>query len=165
LIKSVTTFQDIQITAYLAQKIWNQHYVPIIGQEQVAYMLDKFQDFEAIKNQIELGYEYFIIDHINQPCGYLCLVSNTIEMKMMISKIYVDSDFRGLNLGSQLLDFAMDKAKKDNFKSIWLTVNKNNSKSIEWYQKKGFNITKNIALDIGNGFIMDDYVMEMSLNY
>jgi len=163
LIKQVHSTSDIEKIAVLAHKIWNHHYVPIIGQEQVDYMLDKFQDTEAIQHQIENGYEYFIIYHQDNPCGYLALVPNIVAQNMMISKIYVDSDFRGLNLGSQLLDFSIENAKERGLKLIWLTVNKDNSKSIKWYQKKGFSVIEKIEIDIGNGFIMDDYKMEMTI--
>lgn len=163
MIKPVQTSKAIKTVAHLAHKIWNLHYVPIIGQQQVDYMLDKFQDEEAIKDQIENGYDYFIIEHQKKPCGYLALVLNNDDMKMMISKIYIDSDFRNLNLGSQLMDFSIDEAKKRGSKLIWLTVNKNNRKSIEWYQKRGFTIKENIKIDIGNSFVMDDYLMELPL--
>jgi len=163
LIKQVSSSEDIQTVAKLAFNIWNQHYAPIIGQEQVDYMLDKFQNEEAISNQIENGYEYFIVYHQENPCGYLALVPNTNEKKMMISKIYVDSQYRGLNLGSQLLDFTIEETKKRRLKYIWLTVNKNNSKSIKWYQNRRFLNKGNIEIDIGNGFVMDDYLMELSI--
>jgi len=163
LIKQVHSTTEIEIIAYLAHKIWNHHYVPFIGQAQVDYMLDKFQDAEAIQHQIENGYEYFIIYHQENPCGYLALVPNMDELTMMISKIYVDSNFRGLNLGSRLLDFSIKEAKERCLKLIWLTVNKDNSNSIEWYQKKGFSVIEKIEIDIGNGFIMDDYKMEMTI--
>ena len=165
MIKAVLTSKEIQSVADLAHKIWNQHYVPIIGQEQVDYMLDKFQDAEAIAQQIKNGYEYFIIYHEKCPSGYLALVPDTHEKKMKISKIYVDSQFRGLSLGSQLLDFAIEVSRKRKFNCVWLTVNKNNSKSIAWYQKRGFSIKEKIEIDIGNGFIMDDYLMERPLVY
>jgi len=165
LIKPVNSPLDIHLVAHLAHKIWNQHYVSIIGQRQVDYMLDKFQDADAIKNQIENGYEYYMIFHKKNPCGYLALVSNTIEKKMMISKIYIDSDFRNLKLGSQLMEFTIEETKKRAFKCIWLTVNINNFKSIEWYKNKGFSIKEKIKIDIGNGFVMDDYLMEMPLTY
>ena len=164
LIEKVTSKELIETTVQLAYKIWNQHYVPIIGQDQVDYMLDKFQNTEAISNQINNGYEYFIIHHEQKPSGYLALVPNSKEKKLMISKIYVDSDFRGLGLGSKLLDFTIETAKRGTFECIWLTVNKNNTKSIEWYKAKGFVIKEKIAMDIGNGFIMDDYLMELNLH-
>ena len=165
MIKQVTSSQDIKTVAQLAHEIWTHHYVPIIGQDQVDYMLDKFQDADAIKHQIETGYEYFLIYYKENPYGYLALVPDIKEKRMMISKIYVDSRFRGLNLGSKFLDFTIEKARNGTFNSIWLTVNKNNNKSIEWYQSKGFSIKEKIEMDIGNGFIMDDYLMEMPLTY
>ena len=165
MIKEVTSQVLIETTAKLAHKIWNQHYLPIIGQDQVDYMLDKFQDVEAITDQIKKGYEYFIIYNQNEPCGYLALVPDPSEQKMMISKIYVDANYRGKNLGSQLLDFSIEVAKNRGYKSLWLTVNKYNSKSIYWYKNKGFEIKKEIKIDIGNGFIMDDYLIEMTLDY
>lgn len=163
MIKQVTSKADIKIVAILAHKIWNQHYVPIIGKEQVDYMVAKFQSEEAITNQLQEGYQYFLIEHKNMPSGYLALVPDTSNKKMMISKIYVDRDYRGLQLGSKLLKFTIEKAKTENFKTVWLTVNKNNVNSIQWYQKKEFEIKDKIVIDIGNGFIMDDYLLEKSV--
>ena len=163
MIEKVTSKALIEITAQLAHKIWNQHYVPIIGQDQVDYMLGKFQDIEAISNQIKNGYEYFVIFNQNIPSGYLALVPNQNDKKLMISKIYVDSDFRGLGLGSKLMEFTLETAKEGTFECIWLTVNKNNIKTIEWYKSKGFIIKQKIEMDISNGFIMDDYLMELYL--
>lgn len=163
MIEKVTSKALIEITAQLAHKIWNQHYVPIIGQDQVDYMLGKFQNIEAISNQIKNGYEYFVIFNQNIPSGYLALVPNPNDKKLMISKIYVDSDFRGLGLGSKLMEFTLETAREGTFECVWLTVNKNNIKTIEWYKSKGFIIKQKIEMDIGNGFIMDDYLMELYL--
>jgi len=160
MIVPATSPTQINTAAQLAHTIWNQHYVPIIGQEQVDYMLEKFQSAEAITRQIDNGYNYFLIYHNGLPCGYLALVPNTTEQKMMLSKIYVDANYRGLQLGKQLMDFAITEARKLHFKTLWLTVNKYNTNSIEWYKKQGFTIKKELKIDIGNGFVMDDYLME-----
>ncbi len=164
MIHKVTNTNDIEITAQLAHKIWNDHYVPIIGQHQVDYMLDKFQSFNAISNQLKNGYEYFLISENNKPIGYLGLVSSNESKKMMISKIYVDQNARGAGYGKQLIDFTIKLAKEKGMETIWLTVNKNNSNSIKWYQKLNFKIKNEVEMDIGNGFIMDDFVMELHLN-
>ncbi|PNQ72268.1 GNAT family N-acetyltransferase [Hanstruepera neustonica] len=160
MIKTVTSKSAIKITAQLAHSIWNQHYVPIIGQDQVDYMIEKFQSETAITQQIQEGYQYFMIEHQSRPCGYLALVPNPVEGKIMISKIYVDSHYRGLGLGLALLDFTVKKAQNEGFKTIWLTVNKYNTHSIQWYEKQGFQIKEKVEFDIGNGFIMDDYLLE-----
>ena len=46
---------------------------------------------------------------------------------------------------------------------IWLTVNKYNDGSIAVYNKAGFTVREEAIFDIGNGFFMDDYVMEKML--
>ena len=164
MIEHVISKADIQTTAQLAHKIWNQHYVPIIGQDQVNYMVDKFQSESAISKQLKEGYQYFLIEYQSEPCGYLALVPNKSENKLMISKIYVDIDYRGLSLGKKLLEFTIKKAKTEGLKTIWLTVNKNNTNAIKWYEKKGFKIKEEIVMDIGNGFVMDDYLLELLIN-
>ena len=40
-----------------------------------------------------------------------------------------------------------------------LSVNKRNAKAIAAYQKNGFGITESVVTDIGNGFVMDDFIM------
>jgi len=46
---------------------------------------------------------------------------------------------------------------------IWLTCNKNNSRTLSIYKKLGFSIIDSIVTDIGNGFVMDDYVLEKQI--
>ncbi len=163
MIVPVTTQEHVAITANLAHKIWNQHYVPIIGQAQVDYMIAKFQNEEAFTKHIEDGHMYYLISHASDFCGYLALVPDLGQQKLMISKIYIDADYRGFGLGLKFLNFAEEEAKKSNLKSLWLTVNKYNLSSIEWYKIYGFEIIKPVQFDIGNGFIMDDYLMEKSV--
>ena len=164
MIHKVSSTIDIEITVKLAHKIWNEHYVAIIGQNQVDYMLQKFQSFNAISSQIKNGYEYFIISENSKAIGYLCLIPDNDSKKLMISKIYIDNNKRGAGYGKQLIDFTKKIANDKGLKTIWLTVNKNNSNSIKWYQKLNFKISKEVKMDIGNNFIMDDYVMELQLN-
>lgn len=163
MIQKVSKATDIQTIEKLAYKIWNAHYVPIIGQNQVDYMLHKFQNFNAISSQIKNGYEYFLISNNKKAVGYLCLITNTSKKKLMISKIYIDQNEKGHGFGTQLINFTKKLAKEKGMKTVWLTVNKNNSATIKWYKKLGFEITDEIKMDIGNDFIMDDFVMELQL--
>jgi diamine N-acetyltransferase len=164
MVYKVTNTIDIEITAQLAHKIWNDHYVPIIGQNQVDYMLNKFQNFDAICSQIKIGYEYFLISNNKKAIGYLCLITDNVKKKLMISKIYIDQSEKGNGFGIQLINYTKKLAKEKEMRTIWLTVNKFNSNTIKWYQNLDFKITGNIKTDIGNDFVMDDYVMELKLD-
>ena len=162
MILEVTTAPQIETTARLARTIWTHHYVPIIGPEQVEYMLDRIQSAGAIKEQIESGYGYYLLYDNDNAVGYIALLEDRLHHKLMISKIYVEATKQGKGYGNQLLEFTKKKALQKDIQTIWLTVNRHNSNSINWYQKRGFEIVDEKKFDIGNGFVMDDYVLEVA---
>ena len=153
----------IRNVASLAHEIWNQHFVPIIGQAQVDYMLDKFQSVNAITKQLNEGFEYYIISSDKTKAGYLGLLPDINSGKMMISKIYVRKELRGSGVGNSAIEFVKNLCRNRNINTIWLTVNRYNDDTIEWYLRKGFVIVQEVKKDIGNGFFMDDYIMEMKV--
>ena len=157
-IRKVESEQDIAIVADLADEIWREHYIPIIGQAQVDYMLDRFQSAKAIEQQIKEGAYYYLTVYQDIPIGYLSYYLK--KDSLFLSKIYVKSSARGKGFGRTAMSFLVDEAQRNNLKSISLTVNKNNSRSIEAYKKMGFKIVKPLVMDIGGGFVMDDYFME-----
>jgi ribosomal protein S18 acetylase RimI-like enzyme len=163
-ISPVKTSYEIDMISTLARETWTRHYTPIIGAAQVEYMLNRFQSSPAIDAQISDGYEYYLAKYQNKYVGYTALVPDDENHKMMISKIYTLAEARGEGVGSQLLSFIEDKCNKQNISRLWLTVNKNNSSAIAWYRRRGFNIKQEIKVDIGNGFYMDDYVMEKTVS-
>jgi len=146
----------------LAKEIWQEHYIPMIGQEQVAYMLEKFQSQFAISKQIQEGYFYYLVnDRDNQNIGYFSFLLKDDEC--FLDRIYLKSIVRGKGLGRQSLNFVENFSRKIGCSKISLTVNKNNLGSIKFYQTCGFKTVGPIVQDIGNGFVMDDYKMEKTV--
>jgi ribosomal protein S18 acetylase RimI-like enzyme len=146
----------------LAGEIWREHYTPIIGAEQVEYMLAKFQSPEQISMDIRKNnYVYFTARHSEsyEMAGY-CAVQPR-EGHLFLSKIYVCRDERGKGIARGFLN----EAQKCGFGLIRLTVNKHNGGAIAMYKKTGFIITDEVKVSIGGGFYMDDYVMEMINEY
>ena len=151
---------DIKHLAELAHAIWWQHFPPIIGEAQVEYMVNKFQSQEAIAQQLKDGWEYFVAERSGEVLGYTGLVLDHDTRKLQLSKLYVQASARGRGVGAQLLQFIEGKCLDEGLDLIWLTVNRYNTEPIAWYQKRGFSITNEMKMDIGNGFFMDDYIME-----
>jgi ribosomal protein S18 acetylase RimI-like enzyme len=153
--KNKSDFAEI---SKLAFEIWTEHYTPIIGTPSVNYMLKKFQTATAIENQILDGVDYYKLIFEGKLSGYLAFYKK--ESFLFLSKIYVLKSFRGKGIGKIAMKFVEEKAKELNCKGISLTVNRENTNSIKAYKKMGFvNTGTNIA-DIGEGFVMDDYLME-----
>ena len=156
----ITTTSDSEIknVAVLANEIWHQHFVPIIGLEQVEYMVDKFQSFPAISKQIrESGYEYFRIYLNDILAGYTGVHAEADSL--FLSKLYIKEDCRGNHLATHTLKYLIQLCKERGLKKIWLTCNKYNANTLAVYDHLGFKITDEQVADIGNGFVMDDYIL------
>ena len=155
-LERVESPEQIAAVAALARETWTQHYVPIIGPDQVAYMLDKFQSPEAIARQIASeGYEYYLAG----GAGYLALVPDPARKSLFLSKIYVRAERRGTGLGRAMVAFAETRCAELGCGELWLTVNRHNAGSIAFYERLGFRKTGTLVTDIGGGFVMDDWRM------
>lgn len=150
--------QVFQTLEKLASKIWTEHYTPIIGIDQVNYMLAKFQTAEVMQQQVHEGMEYYLLVHNDQPAGYFAVAKKVDSL--FLSKLYVAKEFRGNGIAKRAMQFIEQRKTALDCKSISLTVNKYNTNSILAYEKMGFQKVKAIVQDIGNGYIMDDYFME-----
>lgn len=158
--------EDSQVKelAGLAHEIWNQHFVPIIGQGQVDYMIEKFQSYPAMTHQLqEEGYEYYFFHYNGKNIGYVGIRPE--ENSLFLSKLYLKKAYRGRKLASRAFRFLEDLCRERGLSKIWLTVNKYNHDTIAVYKKIGFTVARAQVSDIGNGFVMDDYVMEKQVSH
>ena len=155
----VSSAAQVAEVARMAHQVWNEYYVPIIGQAQVDYMVPKFQSAEAMQSQIDSGYEYFQIRQSGSNIGYAAIRHDAAEDRVFISKLYLLAAHRKTGAGRQSLDLIERMARERGAKHLWLTVNKGNP-SVRAYERLGFKIVEALVMDIGGGYVMDDYKME-----
>ena len=149
---------DLAAIAGLADAIWHQHFQTILSPEQIDYMVEKFQSYPALKSQVEEdGYEYYQTLVDGTLAGYIGIHPETDAL--FLSKLYLHKDYRGRHIATQAFHFLTDLCKKRGLKKIWLTCNKHNDSSLAVYHHLGFQVTDTQEADIGNGFIMDEYIM------
>lgn len=154
------------MVAALAHEIWYEYYVPLIGRAQVDYMVARFQSVAAMQAQIEQGYEYFLVQRQHETgkwsdIGY-CAVQAQPGRVMFLSKFYLHHAARGSGTGRRCMEFIEGLARRRELSLLWLTVNKGNP-AVQAYQRLGFRIAADLVVDIGGGFVMDDYRMEKAL--
>jgi RimJ/RimL family protein N-acetyltransferase len=155
LLKAVSE-TEIEKIADLAKIIWQKYYPPIIGQEQVDYMLKNMYNTKSLLNQInEKGQQFYFIIFENETIGFIS-VTNEKDGCWMLNKFYVLDKEAGKGIGTEILE---ELKKIIQPKKIRLTVNRNNFKSINFYFKNGFRIDAVAQFDIGEGYIMDDFIM------
>jgi diamine N-acetyltransferase len=158
----VRTPADVGSVANLAHAIWYDYYVPLIGRAQVDYMVAKLQSPAAIQAQIRDGYEYFLVQVGREQIGYLAMQEQRPEGRMFISKLYVTKEQRRTGTGRACMEFIEGVARRRGLTRLWLTVNKANP-AVHAYERLGFRIAEPIVIDIGGGFVMDDFRMERDL--
>jgi len=157
-LNQIKTEQEIDRLATLIQEIWPEVFIPIIGKDQVDYMLVHYQGKDVITSEIEQGVSYFFIEENDQPIGYLAY--SLEEDHLLISKVYLKKEFRGLGLSSALFSFFEEAARNNNKEKLHLHVNRNNKLAVEVYLHKGFEIVKTVDQPLGDRFFLNDYWME-----
>jgi GNAT superfamily N-acetyltransferase len=147
----------------LAISIWNEYYISILSKAQIDYMLELIYSEEALKYQMTKGNQQFILAYKNEkPVGFCAYQINAENNKTKIHKLYVLLEFRKLNIGKYFLEYVFNLATANNQQAIFLNVNKYNNAKY-FYEKEGFSMIKEEVIDIGNDYIMDDFVMEKKI--
>lgn len=152
----------IYTVSSLADAIWHEYFTPIIGEEQVDYMLEKFLSPDALEEQIQSGYEYFLFDFEAVFAGFAGF--HVENGSMFLSKLYIFEDYRGKGISSHVFQQLVGICQKRKLDKIWLTCNKHNTHTLEVYKHWGFEIVREEVTDIGNGFVMDDYILEYKIS-
>jgi GNAT superfamily N-acetyltransferase len=154
------TENDLQAMARLAGLIWRAHYPGIISSEQIEYMLAKMYSLETLREDIHLRairYERLLAG--GELSGFAAYGPTERSETFKLHKIYLHPAWQGRGLGRLLLEHCANAVRGLGANRLTLTVNKRNSKAIAAYQRTGFTITESVVMDIGGGFVMDDYVM------
>lgn len=151
----------VNITSEFASEVFIDYYNDLIGNKQAKYMANLFLSTEAIKDLINKGAIFKLAMNNNEPIGFIEYVLE--ENKVFLSKLYVRKDLRHKGVGKMMLEDCIRFAKQNNRNSIYLTVNKGNVPSINVYNHIGFKQIDSVVNDIGNDYVMDDYVMELHI--
>ena len=148
--------KDLTTITKLAQIVWNDHYVSIIGQQQVDYMLNKMYNHESLLEQLNhKRHQFFLIEKDNDILGFIS-VSSENGNDYFLHKYYINQQKSNTGIGTDGLNLLIEKIKP---KSLTLTVNRQNYKSINFYFKNQFKIDRVEDFDIGESYVMNDFVM------
>lgn len=158
------TPSDYETVAKLGDTIWRAHYSRLISLAQIEYMLAGRYVPEKLAAYVNAADRWLHILHLgNKPIGYCshAFTSNPEEMKL--EQLYLLPELHGRGLGWHMLFHVEQATLKQGRNLLMLTVNKGNDTSIAFYRRAGFGVRESVVFDIGNGYVMDDYVMEKHL--
>ncbi|MBU8882939.1 GNAT family N-acetyltransferase [Kaistella sp. DKR-2] len=154
---------DIQLIRELAEQSWNSAYAELLSQEQIDYMLSEMYSAEEISSHLQNpNYHYYLIFNENTAVGFIGFEHHYEPETTKLHRIYLIDGAKGKGCGKAALNFLKKQVSLNADHRIILNVNKEN-KARGVYESQGFTIYKEDVFDIGNGFVMDDYLMEFKL--
>ncbi|ACU02317.1 GNAT family N-acetyltransferase [Pedobacter heparinus] len=155
--------QDIPSIQNIANKTWPEAYGDMISKEQISYMLDKMYNKGELLSQFQQGHIFLIAEEDDKDLGFAGFsVIDSKNQVYKLHKLYILPQMHGMGVGKLLINEVVNVIKKAGGKYLQLNVNRNN-KAVRFYETAGFKIKETVDLDIGNGFLMNDYVMEKRL--
>ena len=158
------TEKDIQTIQNLAKESWNSAYANILEQKQLDYMLDLMYSQETLKTHFENpNYQYYLIQEDEVFLGFIGFEFHKEPETTKLHRIYFLKEAQGKGLGKKALEFVKSETEKSGDKRLTLTVNKSN-KAKNFYESQGFRVYDEAVFDIGNGYVMDDYLMEFIIS-
>lgn len=150
---------DIPAVSELAARIWRAHYPGIISAAQIEYMLERMYSPEALMRDLKNGIHIWLAEADGHLAGYAS-VEKTSQTICFLHKLYVDPSYQRRGIASTLMR-RIDTALAP--KELSLHVNRANIQAINFYIREGFTIDRVQVTDIGNGFVMDDFVMKRAV--
>lgn len=154
--------RDIPVIKKLAEIIWPPTFSSILSTNQIQYMLNWMYSNESLTRQMEDGCVFFLAYLDDQPIGFASW-QKVSEKEGKLHKLYILPDMQGKKAGYTLLQSVIHYSLNQEIKILILNVNRFNRKAIDFYLRTGFSIEKEEDIDIGDGYYMNDYVMQKEL--
>ncbi len=152
---------DITLIRELTFKVWPQTYSNIISKEQIDYMLDMMYSEQSLIRQMKEQHEFIIVNDGAEPVGFASFSLQSPGV-YKLHKIYMLPSMQGKGAGRFVINEILKAIQRKGGQALQLNVNRNN-KAVDFYRKNGFEIIREEDIDIGNGYFMNDYVMEKKL--
>ena len=156
------SIKDIPLIQELTYQVWPQTYAPILSNEQIEYMLEMMYSDTSLQQQMVDGARFLIAYEDKVPVGFAAFQEIKPTL-FKLHKIYVLGTRQGKGTGRFMINHIIEEIRKQGASTLQLQVNRHN-KAKDFYELLGFTIIEEADFDIGNGYFMNDYVMEKKIN-
>jgi len=154
---------DIETIRELAHRIWHTCYPGMISYKQIEFMLDLMYSPQKLALDLHHGVRYEIAMHAGKPVGYLGHELLAGGVVLHLHKIYLAPELHGQGHGQAMLAYVFQQATHIGATTVELRVNKLNARAVTAYERAGFVVAESLVQQIGQGFVMDDFVMRKTV--
>lgn len=155
--------EDLAEVARLAHVIWHRHYPGIIPLEQIAYMLALGYSRDALMRFIVEDGAGLVLAKTNEAAIGFAAWYRVDAATTKLDKLYVLPECHGMGVGRALIEHVAACARGRDCQTLTLNVNRNNTGAIRAYERCGFAIRARGDFPIGDGFVMEDFIMARAL--
>ena len=153
----VQTAGELSRVRAIADDVWPKTFREILSPEQIVYMMKMMYSPEVMEKELASGYTFELLVIDGKDAGYMVYAPYEEPGTMKLHKLYLLEEYQGKGYGQKMLQHVIEAAESRGCTSVILAVNKQNMKAQKAYARFGFEQYKSVQIDIGNGFIMDDY--------
>lgn len=153
---------DFPAVAALARVIWQATYKKIISQGQIDHMLAERYSEKSLKAYLDHPDHWFELALFDGEICAFC-ACDIYQGEYKLDKLYVHPSRQRMGIGGMLIAHAAAHGRGLGHDEMILAVNKRNEQAIAAYRKHGFAVRESVCVDIGKGFVMDDFIMEKPL--
>ena len=162
----------------LAHAIWPPTFGDILTPAQIEYMLEMMYSVESITEQVSRGIQFRLLLELDRfhpnvgytggartryrPVGYVAYEHDYLPATTKIHKLYVLPETQGNGYGRALIDHVAGTLPGREQTRLQLDVNYQN-RAVSFYEHLGFRKLSRQDTDIGNGYLMEDWVMAKDL--
>lgn len=158
------TIADLPSIRDLAATIWHAYYPGIVTREQIDYMLARMYALATLRYEMivqGIRFDRLLLDHAF--VGFVAYGPTDLADTWKLHKLYLLPAHHRRGLGSQMLRHCEARAREGGACHLKLNVNKRNARAIAAYERNGYAVVESVSVDIGDGFLMDDFIMAKSL--
>jgi ribosomal protein S18 acetylase RimI-like enzyme len=156
---------DWPVVRALAERTWRVAYADILSGAQIDYMLAERYTDAALEAAVGSG--RMVIELVGRGegdgVGFVAHGQGRRLEDYQLHQVYVDPKEQGRGWGRWLIEHVEEVARRKGKEWLVLTVNKRNAAALAVYERLGFGRREAVVVDIGGGFVMDDWVMEKRL--
>ena len=156
--------RDFDAVGPLARAIWLAHYATIITTAQIEYMLSGRFTAANLRRYLHSSERWMDVLECDQAlAGYTSYSLTSDPGEVKLEQLYLLPQLHGRGFGKQMLEYVERAARRQGARRLVLQVNKRNGKALAFYRRASFTVREEAVFDVGQGYVMNDYVMVKDL--
>lgn len=154
---------EFNIIRDIAERTWPATYGHVLSAAQLDYMLQKGYSGEMLTSDYNQGTCFLLVEENGRFLAFAAFRHDFKEKgRTHIQKIYVLPEAQGKDIGRMLMREMEKRAIEKGSHKMTLNVNRAN-KAQHFYARLGYGIVEIVDIPIGDGYLMEDFVMEKKL--